>query len=91
MRKTHSEIFMEAIIQFEPWCQKWKDWHLNGQKPEERPDKNLPKDFEQGMKLIEECPHGLCDGSGSYDEGEFDDLHEVKCLCQIDKEIDHDE
>lgn len=34
------------------------------------------------------CPYGLCDGSGEYDEGEFDDIRTVKCLCKIDQEDD---
>lgn len=34
------------------------------------------------------CPYDLCDGSGEYDEGEFDDIRRVKCLCKIDQEDD---
>lgn len=40
----------------------------------------------------EKCPHGLCDGSGVITEGQFDDLHEKKCLCQIEREqVDMDD
>lgn len=44
MRKTHTDIIVEEIIQFEPWCQKWKDWHKNGRKIEDRPDKKYLKE-----------------------------------------------
>ena len=32
------------------------------------------------------CPHGICDGSGYYEEGQYDDFRKVKCLCKIEDE-----
>lgn len=34
------------------------------------------------------CPHGMCDGSGYYDEGEFDDISTVDCLCRVEAKQD---
>jgi hypothetical protein len=31
------------------------------------------------------CPYDLCDGSGSYEEGENDDVIKVTCLCALEK------
>lgn len=44
-------------------------------------------------KLVElmVCPHGMCDGSGYYEEGQFDEFYTVKCLCQIEREQDNDQ
>lgn len=40
------------------------------------------------MNSMEECEH--CGGTGVVIVGEFDDLTEKKCVCQVDDE-DHEE
>lgn len=37
------------------------------------------------------CPHGMCDGSGYYEMGEFDEVQTVKCLCKVEAEQSNDE
>lgn len=32
-----------------------------------------------------------CDGKGEYEEGQFDDVNTVKCICQIDESNDMDD
>lgn len=35
----------------------------------------------------ETCPEGLCDGSGYIDDSSFDDMHDVRCLCNREESM----
>lgn len=65
----------------------------------EKPHKKLIIKHEQDLessfkKSPEPCIHGICDGSGWIEEGQFDDLNIKRCLCNpyesVESQMDDD-
>ena len=55
------------------------------------PSHDYAEETIEGIPELDPCPHGLCDGSGKITIGQFDDIQERDCLCEVERRRSNEE